>query len=237
MSVICAKLGSKGKVGVQRGRETAGVPSFLPSVVGTAPSPPRARRIPALRRAQLPAEVQRKTPRPSGVNPPAAVRVPRSASAEKEPPIRGEPACGSSCAPVSRCRKGAARIGRTRLRQFACPGQPVQQKEPPVRGEPACGSSRAPVSQCSKRSRPSGSNPPAAVRVPRSAGAAKGAARQGRTRLRQFACPGHLVPRKEKHRRIASTVLKVCTFTQIAAAYRHPYAPEPAGPVPDDRVR
>ena len=62
-------------------------------------------------------------------------------------------------------------------------------------------------------------------------------ARQGRTRLRQFVCPGHLVPRKEKHRRIASTVLKVCTFTQIAAAYRHPYAPVPAGPVPDDRAR
>ena len=237
MSVICARLGSKGKVGVQRGRETAGVPSFLPSVVGTAPSPPRARRIPALRRAQLPAEVQRKTPRPSGSNPPAAVRVPRSAGAAK----------------------GAARQGRTRLRQFACPGQPVQQKEPPVRGEPACGSSCAPVSRCSKRSRPSGANPPAAVRVPRSASAEKeppvrgepacgsscalvsrcrkGAARQGRTRLRQFVCPAHLVPRKEKHRRIASTVLKVCTFTQIAAAYRHPYAPAPAGPVPDDRAR
>ena len=30
MSAICAGLGSKGKVGVQRGRETAGVPSFLP---------------------------------------------------------------------------------------------------------------------------------------------------------------------------------------------------------------
>ena len=184
MSVICARLGSKGKVGVQRGRKTAGCPSFLP--------PPRARRIPALRRAQLPAEVQRKTPRPSGSNPPAAVRVPRSAGAAK----------------------GAARQGRTCLRQFACPAQPAQ-----------------------KRSCPSGANPPAAVRVPWSASAAKGAARQGRTRLRQFVCPGHLVPRKEKHRRIASTVLKVCTFTQIAAAYRHPYAPAPAGPVPDDRAR
>ena len=162
MSVICARLGSKGKVGVQRGRETAGVPSFLPSAVGAA----RSRRP---QTANPPAEVQRKTPRPSGANPPAAVRVPRSADAEKEPPVRVEPACGSSCAPVSRCRKGAAR--------------------------------------------------------------------QGRTRLRQFVCPGHLVPRKEKHRRIASTVLKVCTFTQIAAAYRHPYAPVPAGPVPDDRAR
>ena len=30
MSAFCAGLGSKGKVGVQRGRETAGVPSFLP---------------------------------------------------------------------------------------------------------------------------------------------------------------------------------------------------------------
>ena len=207
MSVICARLGSKGKVGVQRGRKTAGCPSFLP--------PPRAWRIPALRRAQLPAEVQRKIPRPSGANPPAAVRVPRlSGAGKKEPP----------------------RQGRTRLRQCACPAPSVQkrsrpsgsnppaavrvprsasvEKEPPVRVEPACGSSRAPLSRCRKE-----------------------AARQGRTRLRQFVCPGHLVPRKEKHRRIASTVLKVCTFTQIAAAYRHPYAPAPAGPVPDDRAR
>ena len=192
MSVICARLGSKGKVGVQRGRKTAGCPSFLPTAVGTAPSPPRAPHSPALRRAQLPAEVQQKRSRPERANPPAAVRVPRSASAEKEPPVRVEPACGSS---------------------------------------------RAPLSRCSKRSRPSGANPPAAVRVTWPASAAKGAARIGRTRLRQFACPGHLVPRKEKHRRIASTVLKVCTFTQIAAAYRHPYAPAPAGPVPDDRAR
>ena len=30
MSAICARLGSKGKVGVQRGRKTVGCPSFLP---------------------------------------------------------------------------------------------------------------------------------------------------------------------------------------------------------------
>ena len=109
-----------------------------------------------------------------------------------------------SCAPARRQRtfprsaernsllrfseKFSARQGRTRLRQFACPGQPVQkrsrpsgsnppaavrvprsageEKEPPGKGEPACGSSCAPVSRCSKRSRPSGANPPAAVRVP-----------------------------------------------------------------------
>ena len=185
MSVICARLGSKGKVGVQRGRKTAGCPSFLPP----RRAPRRSRRP---QTANPPAEVQRKTLRPPGANPPAAVRVPRSADAEKELPVRGEPACGSSCAPVSRCSK------RSR----------------PSGAEPACGSSRAPLSRCRK-----------------------GAARTGRTRLRQFEHPAHLVPRKEKHRRIASTVLKVCTFTQIAAAYRHPYAPEPAGPVPDDRVR
>ena len=40
----------------------------------------------------LPAEVQRKPLRPLGANPPAAVRVPRSAVQKKEPPVRGEPA-------------------------------------------------------------------------------------------------------------------------------------------------
>ena len=42
-----------------------------------------------------------------------AVRVPRSAGAEELPPVRGEPPA-----------------------QFACPGQPVLKKLPPVRGEP-----------------------------------------------------------------------------------------------------
>ena len=132
MSAICARLSNKGKVGVQRGRKTVGCPSFLPSAAGTAPSPRRApRRSRRPQTANPPAEVQRKTPRPSGSNPPAAVRVPRSASAEKEPPVRGEPACGSSCAPLSRCRKGAARQGRTRLRQFVCPGHLVPRKKAP----------------------------------------------------------------------------------------------------------
>ncbi len=131
-SLVCVRLSNKGKVGVQRGRETAGVPSFLPTAVGTASSPPRgAARSCRPQTANPPAEVQRKTSRPSGANtltqfeypgqpvqkrsrpsganPPAAVRVPRSAGAEKEPPVRGEPACGSSCAPLSRCRKEAAR--------------------------------------------------------------------------------------------------------------------------------
>ena len=66
---------------------------------------------------------------------------------------------GVSALPAEVQRKTPARQGRTRLRQFVCPGQPVQKKEPLVRGEPACGSSCAPVT-----------------------GAEKGAARQGRTR-------------------------------------------------------
>ena len=97
MSAICARL-SRGKAGVQRGRETAGVPSFLPP-----------RRVP--RRSRRPqtanplAEVQRKTFRPLGANTltqfvspaqpvlkkgcrlerantPAAVRVPQLVGAE-----------------------------------------------------------------------------------------------------------------------------------------------------------
>ena len=80
---------------------------------------------------EFPAEIQRKTSRPLGANtltqfacpgfpvqekePPRqgehanAVRAPRLSGAEKEPPRQGEHACGSSRAPVSRCRKGAAR--------------------------------------------------------------------------------------------------------------------------------
>ena len=75
MSAICARLGSKGKVGVQRGRKTAGCPSFLP--------PRRAPRRSRRSGGESLAEVQRKTLRPLGPNPPAAVRVPRSAGAGK----------------------------------------------------------------------------------------------------------------------------------------------------------
>ena len=74
--------------------------------------PRRAPHFPALRRAQLLAEVQRKTLRPERANTlrqfecpgqpvqkrsrpvrantPAAVRAPRLSGAEKEPPVRGE---------------------------------------------------------------------------------------------------------------------------------------------------
>ena len=66
--------------------------------------------------------------RPDRANPPAAVRVPRSADAEKEPPRQGEHANAVRVPRLSGAGKGAAPSGRTRLRQFVCPGQPVQEK-------------------------------------------------------------------------------------------------------------
>ena len=58
-SPIFARLTNKGKVGVQRGRETAGVPSFLPTAAGRGTFPPSAD-------GESLAEVQRKTLRPLG---------------------------------------------------------------------------------------------------------------------------------------------------------------------------
>ena len=61
MLAICTGLSSKGKAGVQRGRETTGVPSFLPP----RRAPRRSRRP---QTANPPAESQRKTLRPLGTN-------------------------------------------------------------------------------------------------------------------------------------------------------------------------
>ena len=111
MSVICARLSNKGKVGVQRGRETAGVPSFLPTAVGTASSPPRgAARSRRPQTANPPAEVQRKTSRPSGANTLTQFAYP------------GQP-----------MQKRSRPSGRTRLRQFECPAGSVQKRSRPVR--------------------------------------------------------------------------------------------------------
>ena len=129
-SPIFAGLTNKGKVGVQRGRETAGVPSFLPLR--------RAPQSPALRRAQLPAEVQRKNCRPSGANTLAQFAFPGQPVLKKLPPVRGEHACGSSCPRSAGAEKTPARPGRT-----ACA----------VRVPRSAGAE--------KTSRPSGANPPA----------------------------------------------------------------------------
>ena len=83
----------------------------------------------------LPAEVQRKPPRPLGANTPAAVRVPRSAGAEKKPPVRGRTRLRSSRPPVSRCRKNRLRGSHF----LGCP-MPRKRKRHRSRGaSPYCG--------------------------------------------------------------------------------------------------
>ena len=97
-SLVCVRLSNKGKVGVQRGRETVGVPSFLPP----RRAPRRSRRS---QTANPPAEVQQKTPRPLGANTLTQFEYPAQPVQRKEPPRQGEHACGSSSASLGRCRK------------------------------------------------------------------------------------------------------------------------------------
>ena len=96
MSAICARLGSKGKVGVQRGRKTAGCPSFLPP----RRAPRRSRRP---QTANPLAEVQRKTLRPERANTLTQFAHPGFPVQKRSRPVRANP-----------------------LTQFARPGQPVQ---------------------------------------------------------------------------------------------------------------
>ena len=74
-SLVCARLSNKGKVGVQRGRETAGVPSFLPLPRGAATFPPRGA-------ANPPLNLSEKLSARQGEHA-CAVRAPRLAGAEK----------------------------------------------------------------------------------------------------------------------------------------------------------
>ena len=82
----------------------------------------------------LPAEVQRKPPRPLGANTPAAVRVPRSAGAKKKPPVRGEHAYAVRVPRSTGAEKPPAR--------FASPGCPIPRKRKRHRSRgasPFCG--------------------------------------------------------------------------------------------------
>ena len=102
-SLVCAELSNKGKVGVQRGRETAGVPSSLPP----RRAPRRSRRP---QTANPLAEVQRKTLRPERANTLTQFAHPGFPVQKRSRPVRANT-----------------------LTQFAHPGFPVQRKEPPVR--------------------------------------------------------------------------------------------------------
>ena len=95
MSASCARLSQK-EVGVKR----------VETLVSTLLPRRGARRIPALRRAQLPAESQRKTLRPLGANTLTQFARPGQPVQEKR----------------------AAPLGANTLTQFAHPGFPVQEK-------------------------------------------------------------------------------------------------------------
>ena len=118
-SPIFARLSNKGKVGVQRGRKTAGCPSFLPP-----------RRVP--RRSRRPqtanplAEVQRKTFRPLGANTLTQFEYPAQPVLK-----RSRPSGANSLTPfVSPAqpvlKKLPPRQERTHLRQFVSPSWSVQ---------------------------------------------------------------------------------------------------------------
>ena len=122
MSAICARL-SKGKGRFTRGWKPQVSTLLCPRRVGA-----------------LPAEVQRKTLRPSGANTPAAVRVPRSAGAEKT-------ACAVRISSVALCReneKGTAHavplpsvdMSAAQQQQLPQLPQPPQVLSPQVPQEP-----------------------------------------------------------------------------------------------------
>ena len=98
----------------------------------------------------------------------------RAASAQLPAAGRGEsPRSAERNSPLNLSEKLPAQKGRTRLR-----------------------SSRTPLSRCKKRVAPSGTNTPAAVRVPRSAGAEKGC-----RPVRDESPPLWFSAAKQKHRR------------------------------------
>ena len=93
--------------------------------------------VPALRRAQLPAESQRKTLHPSGANPPTAVRVPRSAGAEK------------SCRPSGTNTPAAVRVPRSAGAEKSCRPERMNRLRGSSAPEGRCrNQTPAPFSEC-----------------------------------------------------------------------------------------
>ena len=105
-SLVCVRLSNKGKVGVQRGRETAGVPSFL--------SPPR-------------------TPRRSR-HPQAA--YPSLRFSENSPPRQGEHAYAVRAPRLSGAGKSCRPLGRTVCAVRAPRSIGAEKRAPPKMGEP-----------------------------------------------------------------------------------------------------
>ena len=134
----------KGRSSKRKGNRRC--PFLFAPAAGAATFPPSAD-------GESPTEVQRKTPRPERANTLTQFVHPGFPVQKKEPPVRGELACGSSSAPHNRCRKRRRPVRANTLTQFAHPGFPVQKRSRPVRANTltqfAC-----PGQPMQKRSRP-----------------------------------------------------------------------------------
>ena len=115
----------QGKGVIHKRVETAGVyPLVRPR--GVSATPRRgARRIPPLRRAQLPAEVQRKTLRPLGANTLTQFAHPAGSVQKRSRPVRAN-TLTQFAHPGFPVQKRSRPSGANTLTQFACPGQSVQ---------------------------------------------------------------------------------------------------------------
>ena len=92
------RIRKQGKGRSSKRKENRRLSFLFAPAAGAATFPPSAD-------GESPAEVQRKTSRPLGANTLMQFVHPAQSVQRKEPPCQGEPACGSSRAPVSRCRK------------------------------------------------------------------------------------------------------------------------------------
>ena len=143
MSAICARLGSRGKVGVQRGRKTAGCPSFLPPPRGAA----RSRRP---QTANPPLRFSGKLPARKGRTRLRQFVCPGFPVQKRSRPERAN-TLTQFAHPGCPVQKRSRPVRANTLTQFVYPGFPVQEKEPHRQGEPACGSSCAPLRRCRKQ--------------------------------------------------------------------------------------
>ena len=84
----------------------------------------------------LPAEVQRKTPRPSGANTLTQFVCPGQPVLKKSATRQGRTRLRQFERPLGRCRERCRPDWANTLTQFECPGQPVLKKLPPRSSEP-----------------------------------------------------------------------------------------------------
>ena len=94
-SLVCARLSNKGKVGVQRGRKTAGCPSFLP-----------------------PRRAPRRSRRPQTANPPLRF-------SENLPARKGRTRLRQFAHPAGSVQRRSRPVRANTLTQFVCPAHPV----------------------------------------------------------------------------------------------------------------